>query len=78
MIGEKGDYLMEKTAGLEGTIRDLTQRKLDEFAFRQLSVDHKAIIDHAPAMIWYKDTKNTFHPDQPGRCTGILTAHRRD
>ena len=41
-------------------IRDLTRRKHDEAAFRQLSADHKAIIDHAPAMIWYKDTKNTF------------------
>jgi PAS domain S-box-containing protein len=41
-------------------IRDLTRRKRDEAAFRRLSADHKAIIDHAPAMIWYKDTKNTF------------------
>ena len=41
-------------------IRDLTRRKRDEAAFRQLSADHKAIIDHAPAMIWYKDTKNTY------------------
>lgn len=41
-------------------IRDLTRRKRDEAAFRQLSADHKAIIDHAPAMIWYKDTKNNF------------------
>lgn len=41
-------------------IRNLTRRKQDEAAFRQLSADHKAIIDHAPAMIWYKDTKNTF------------------
>ncbi|MDO9550687.1 MAG: PAS domain S-box protein [Methanoregula sp.] len=41
-------------------IRDLTRRKQDEAAFRQLSADHKAIIEHAPAMIFYKDTKNTF------------------
>jgi PAS domain S-box-containing protein len=41
-------------------IRDLTRRKQDEAAFRRLSADHKAIIDHAPAMIWYKDTKNNF------------------
>jgi len=41
-------------------IRDLTRRKRDEAAFRQLSADHKAIIDNAPAMIWYKDTKNNF------------------
>jgi PAS domain S-box-containing protein len=41
-------------------IRDLTRRKRDETEIRQLSADHKAIIDHAPAMIWYKDTKNNF------------------
>jgi PAS domain S-box-containing protein len=41
-------------------IRDLTRRKRDEAAFLRLSADHKAIIDHAPAMIWYKDTKNNF------------------
>ena len=41
-------------------IRDLTRRKRDEAAFRLLSADLKAIIDYAPAMIWYKDTKNNF------------------
>jgi PAS domain S-box-containing protein len=41
-------------------IRDLTRRKRDEAEFRRLATDHKAIIDHAPAMIWYKDTKNNF------------------
>ena len=41
-------------------VRDLTRRKRDEAAFRQLSTDHKAIIEHAPAMIFYKDTKNNF------------------
>ena len=41
-------------------IRDLTRRKRDEAAFRRLSADHRAIIEHAPAMIWYKDTKNNF------------------
>ena len=41
-------------------VRDLTRRKRDEAAFRQLSADHSAIIEHAPAMIFYKDTKNTF------------------
>jgi PAS domain S-box-containing protein len=45
---------------IEGTIRDITQRKQDEAAFRQLSADHRAIIEHTPAMIWYKDTKNSF------------------
>jgi len=41
-------------------IRDLTRRKRDDAALRKLSADHKAIIDNAPAMIWYKDTKNNF------------------
>jgi PAS domain S-box-containing protein len=42
------------------TFIDLTERKVAEAAFRQLSADHKVIIDHAPAMVWYKDTKNNF------------------
>src|SRR5208337_1044693 len=33
-------------------IRDLTERKRGEAAFRRLSADHRAIIEHAPAMIW--------------------------
>jgi len=41
-------------------IPDLTERKKAEAAFRRLSEDHKAIIGHAPAMIFYKDTKNNF------------------
>ena len=45
---------------LQATVRDITEQKRAEIALRQLSEDHKAIIDHAPAMIWYKDTKNTF------------------
>ncbi|MEI6841492.1 MAG: PAS domain-containing protein, partial [Methanomicrobiales archaeon] len=39
---------------------DITERKVAESAFRQLSADHKVIIDNAPAMVWYKDTKNNF------------------
>ena len=39
---------------------DVSDRKRAEDALRQMSADHKVIIDHAPAMIWYKDTKNTF------------------
>jgi len=45
---------------LQATVRDITEQKRAEAALVQLSADHKAIIDHAPAMIWYKDTKNTF------------------
>jgi len=47
-------------AGAVHIMRDITDRKRAQEALRQLSADHKAIIDHAPAMIWYKDTKNTF------------------
>ena len=39
---------------------DVSDRKRAEDALRQMSADHKVIIDHAPAMIWYKDTKNNF------------------
>jgi PAS domain S-box-containing protein len=41
-------------------VRNLTRRKRDEAALHRLSADHKAIIDNAPAMIFYKDTKNNF------------------
>ena len=40
--------------------KDETRRKRDEMALRRLAADHKAIIDNAPAMVWYKDTKNNF------------------
>ena len=40
--------------------RDITRRKRDEKALRILAADLTAIIDNAPAMIWYKDTKNNF------------------
>jgi len=40
--------------------RDITRRKRDEKALQTLAADLKAIIDNAPAMIWYKDTKNNF------------------
>ena len=48
------------TVFLQATVRDITERKRNEVAFRLLSADLKAIIDNAPAMIWYKDTKNNF------------------
>ena len=41
-------------------IRDLTRRKRDEAALRTMSAELRMIIDNAPAMIWYKDTKNNF------------------
>jgi len=54
-------YIVIQGKGLMlSIIRDLTRRKRDEAAFRKLSAEHKAIIDNAPAMIWYKDTKNNF------------------
>jgi len=52
-------------------IRDLTQRKKDEAAFRRLNTDLKAIIDHAPSMIWYKDTKNNFIRVNPAAARSI-------
>ena len=41
-------------------IRDLSRRKRDEIALRTLSTELQTIIDNAPGMIWYKDTKNNF------------------
>ncbi len=40
--------------------KELGERKKAEAAFRQLRADHTAIIEHVPAMIFYKDTKNNF------------------
>ena len=44
---------------MHGVWNHITKRSA-ESAFRQLSADHKVIIDNAPAMVWYKDTKNNF------------------
>lgn len=52
--------VIQKRRVVLSVIRNLTRRKRDEAAFRRLSADHSAIIEHAPAMIWYKDTKNNF------------------
>jgi len=41
-------------------IRDLSRRKRDETTLRTLSTELQTIIDNAPGMIWYKDTKNNF------------------
>ena len=41
-------------------IRDLSRRKHDEAALRALSAELQTIIDNAPGMIWYKDTKNNY------------------
>lgn len=41
-------------------VRDITRRKQDEKALRDMSTDLRTIIDNATAMIWYKDTKNNF------------------
>jgi PAS domain S-box-containing protein len=46
--------------GVSAIAHDLSRRKRDEAALRRLSADYRAIIDNAPAMIWYKDTKNNF------------------
>ncbi len=41
-------------------LHDISRRKQDEVALRSLSVELQNIIDNAPGMIWYKDTKNNF------------------
>jgi PAS domain S-box-containing protein len=46
--------------GVSAIAHDLTRRKRDEAELRRLSSDYRTIIDNAPAMIWYKDTKNNF------------------
>jgi PAS domain S-box-containing protein len=46
---------------IAGVVSYLSGRVLHDIRmYRRLSADHKAIIDNAPAMIWYKDTKNNF------------------
>lgn len=54
-------------------IRDITRRKHDEATLRKLSTDLKTIIDSAPAMIWYKDTRNNIIRVNPA---GARTAGR--
>jgi PAS domain S-box-containing protein len=41
-------------------LHDISRRKRDEIALRTLSTELQTIIDSAPGMIWYKDTKNNF------------------
>jgi PAS domain S-box-containing protein len=41
-------------------ISDISDRKRDEEEIKRLSEERKTLIDNVPAMIWYKDTKNTI------------------
>jgi len=49
-----------KITGSVHILHDITRRKKNEQALRAMSGELQAIIDNAPAMIWYKDTGNTF------------------
>lgn len=52
--------VMQGTRMVVSVIRDLSRRRNDEAARRALSIELQTIIDNAPGMIWYKDTKNHF------------------
>lgn len=39
---------------------NITDRKTAEFALHTLIAQYQTILENVPAMIWYKDTKNTF------------------
>ncbi len=45
---------------LEGTLFDITERKLAEEKLKELSLEQQTIFDSIPAMIWYKDRHNRF------------------
>lgn len=55
--------IREKDSRIIGSIHvlhDISHRKRDEVMLRALNREYQAIIDNAPAMIWYKDTKNNY------------------
>lgn len=52
-------------------VRDITQRKQNELERVRLNADLKTIIDNAPAMIWYKDTKNTIIRVNPAGANSV-------
>jgi PAS domain S-box-containing protein len=49
-----------RIAGSVHVLHDITGRKKNEAALRQVSEELSVIIDNAPGMIWYKDTRNNF------------------
>jgi PAS domain S-box-containing protein len=49
-----------RISGSVHVLHDITGRKRDEATLRQVSEELAMIVDNAPAMIWYKDTKNNF------------------
>jgi PAS domain S-box-containing protein len=55
--------LKDKAGTITGSVHvlhDISRRKRDETALRRVSGELQTIIDNAPSMIWYKDTKNNF------------------
>jgi PAS domain S-box-containing protein len=58
---ELDQNLSREYANLEQRVHERTEdlARANE-TLRRLSTDHKMIFDNAPAMIWYKDTSNTF------------------
>lgn len=53
--GPDGEFIMSRSM-----IFDLTERKKIEQRVALLALDYQTIFDNVPAMIWYKDTKNTL------------------
>ena len=55
--------LRDKNGAITGSVHvlhDISRRKKNEAALRKIGEDLRSIVDNAPAMIWYKDTKNNF------------------
>lgn len=55
--------MKDKAGTVTGSIHvlhDISRRKKDETALRRAGGELQTIIDNAPSMIWYKDTKNNF------------------
>ncbi len=52
-------------------VRDITQRKRDQAVLLALSRELQTIFDNAPAMVWYKDTRNRFIRVNPAAAAAI-------
>jgi PAS domain S-box-containing protein len=46
------------TPAIMGTAFDITDQKAAEGALHQQQVEERVLLDHVPAMIWYKDAEN--------------------
>ena len=51
---------MDNEPILFSVCRDITERKRAEYELSRLAEERKTLIDNVPAMIWYKDTRNTL------------------